>query len=95
MNYSEKHWIKVIPSVLKCITLVEFKLEAVKCILNYASVPWNPVLREIINESISYSHHLVADIKNIVKTEPVRIVLSKPKYRMKKRCLGGKNEVSR
>lgn len=94
MQYNEKYWRNLIPSILKCITSVKSKLEAVKYILNYASLPWDHVLREIINESLTHSHPLTEDIKNIVKTESVQIVLSKPKYRMKKKSINDINEVN-
>lgn len=81
VNCDENHWNNLVPSILKCITSVEFKLNAVKIILEKSKVPWCDNIRKIATSVLHYDHRLVDEIKSIIEFEPNYVVLRRPEYK--------------
>lgn len=93
MNYEEICWVNIIGSILNCMSSVKAKLEGVQTILEFAKVPWSDPIRKIGNDSLKYSHPLTSEIMTIIESEPIQIVLRKPKYDIKEKRIRNINDV--
>ncbi|XP_023312485.1 kinetochore-associated protein 1-like [Anoplophora glabripennis] len=85
IKYDEEYWVNIVEAILKYISSVKIKLEAVIEILENAQVPWCDTVRAIGQCALQYSHPLVSNIKDILENEPRLVVLRNPKYKIKEK----------
>lgn len=78
MQYEEKYWIEVVSYVLKCISTVEAKLQAILVVIDAADVPWSETVWDIARQAFEYSHPLVSEISDRIESHPIYKIL--PKY---------------
>ncbi|KAJ8933455.1 hypothetical protein NQ314_014012 [Rhamnusium bicolor] len=93
IKYNEEYWVEIVEIILKYISSVKIKLEAIKEILENAHVPWCDTIRRIGQSALQYSLPLVLDIKDIFENEPRLVVLRNPKYKIKEKQITTINEV--
>jgi hypothetical protein len=94
LKYEERCWVGFVGSILDCMSSTGVKLEAVKSILDAASVPWSDDIRKIAHEALANSHELTGEIRELVDHEPMQVVLRKAAYKIKERRIGNVNDVS-
>ncbi|KAJ8978820.1 hypothetical protein NQ317_018911 [Molorchus minor] len=93
IKYDEAYWVNIVESILKYISSIKIKLEAVKEILENAQVPWCETIKKIGTVALQYSHPLVAGIKDILENEPRLVVLRNPKYKIKEKQITTVSEL--
>lgn len=90
-----KYGINFIEIILQYISSVEVKLRTIKDILIKAQVPWCPVTKRIAQSALQHDHPLAAEISEILKEEPVIVVLSNPVYGLNIRRIQTTSEFNR
>jgi hypothetical protein len=93
LKYEERCWVGFVGSILDCMSSTGVKLEAVKSILDAASVPWSDDIRKIAHEALANSHELTGEIRELVDHEPMQVVLRKAAYKIKERRIGNVNDL--